>query len=562
MDVKYIPADWEKMKSGLGDLIGLGRWGKGMIDDLKDITDNLEDAKSDIAKYDSDGVVSFSHIDREQNYQSLFDDFNVLHTFSGKVGDIVDRTIDQPFYEDIDTFVETMRDATISKYTTENRIGATEEQTIYYGQGMQETRKVPKAEVSLDDLLSGDNYYAEQLKIEYDMWKAEHPDQDFSQEDYRMAAVNMRAFEYDSIKDQQYNKEFWVNIAALVVIVGAAIVCPPAGLALGAAYGGMEISTAITGKDWISGRELDTGERWFRGALAPLDIVPGVAGIKKFSSGVRVANQAADLGQFGLKTGVKTSVQKQLSHVGDMVVAAGKQTEARLRNAGRVVKDKLVNDTIDLTKVTDKAVTVIKPREVVEVAGIGKMFMKAENTHSIEKWAKSKFGKTDGVNVGGVRNANDLEKFAYNMIDNPGPLSKLRGNPAGNFYGGKYNVEVLKDDLILYRAGEAGGLTMLGKEKNALGQWFTREPAESAIKVRIDTAVKPQWIDPKTGILTGTSPINATYKIKIPKGTTIYEGPVGNQGGVYTGGMDYNQIFISEPWKIKGIEVLKEIPLK
>ena len=40
----------------------------------------------------------------------------------------------------------------------------------------------PKAEVSLDDLLSGDNFYASQMRIEYDMWKAENPDQDFSQE--------------------------------------------------------------------------------------------------------------------------------------------------------------------------------------------------------------------------------------------------------------------------------------------------------------------------------------------------------------------------------------------
>ncbi|MBO1910123.1 hypothetical protein J4G37_35730, partial [Microvirga sp. 3-52] len=61
---------------------------------------------------------------------------------------------------------------------------------------------------------------------------------------------------------------------------------------------------------------------------------------------------------------------------------------------------------------------------------------------------------------------------------------------------------------------------------------------------------------------TGTSPLNATYKIKIPKGTTIYEGPVGFQGGAFSGGMDINQTFVHEPWKIKGLEVLEEIPLK
>lgn len=66
---------------------------------------------------------------------------------------------------------------------------------------------------------------------------------------------------------------------------------------------------------------------------------------------------------------------------------------------------------------------------------------------------------------------------------------------------------------IFYRGGNA---------ENALGQWFTMEPPESVIKVRIDTAVKPQWIDPITGELTGESIVDTVYAIKIPKGTTVY----------------------------------------
>ncbi len=46
-------------------------------------------------------------------------------------------------------------------------------------------------------------------------------------------------------------------------------------------------------------------------------------------------------------------------------------------------------------------------------------------------------------------------------------------------------------------------------------------------QVRIDLAVKPQWIDSVTGELTGTSIINTNYAIKIPAGTTVYSGPVG-----------------------------------
>ena len=42
----------------------------------------------------------------------------------------------------------------------------------------------------------------------------------------------------------------------------------------------------------------------------------------------------------------------------------------------------------------------------------------------------------------------------------------------------------------MYRAGNA---------KNPYGRWFTSEPPASAANVRIDTAVKTYWIDPKTG---------------------------------------------------------------
>ncbi|MFB6469466.1 hypothetical protein ACE38V_22285 [Cytobacillus sp. Hz8] len=62
------------MRSGVGNLIGLHRFGKGMIDELKDISENLEDAKSDIENYDSDGVIQFEYTSQKGKYQDLFDD--------------------------------------------------------------------------------------------------------------------------------------------------------------------------------------------------------------------------------------------------------------------------------------------------------------------------------------------------------------------------------------------------------------------------------------------------------------------------------------------------------
>ncbi|MCM3603313.1 hypothetical protein M3175_21575 [Robertmurraya korlensis] len=412
MDVKYIPSDWERMKDGIGDLIGLGRWGKGMIDTLKDLSDNLEDAESDIAKYDSDGVISFRHTSLKSKYQGLYEDFQVLHRFSGKVGDIVDRTIDQPFYEDMDAFVASMQGATISNYTTKNRIGATQTQYVYGGYGPAQAFEVPKAEVSLDDLFSADNFYAEQMKLEYEAWKELNPDQDFSKKEYQQAAVNTRAFEYESILNQQENKEFWVQIGALVVIVGVALICPPAGMALGAAYGAMELSSAVSGKDWISGRELGTGERWFRGLLAPLDVIPGVSGLTKFSSAVHLANVSDNIGQLGMRVGVRSGFQQGVTHIDNMLKTAGQQTVTRLKSAtqavgdaSNVVKNKLARGTIEAGKVVDNAITMANnltpPRRVSlameQVGDIGRV--PVENAHTVENKLREMVSRIDGVNL-------------------------------------------------------------------------------------------------------------------------------------------------------------------
>ncbi|MED4203853.1 DNA/RNA non-specific endonuclease [Neobacillus mesonae] len=413
MDVKYIPSDWKKMRDGIGDLIGLGRWGKGMIDSLKDVSDNLEDAEADIAKYDSDGVISFHHTSLKSKYQSLYEDFQVLHRFTGKVGDIIDRTIDQPFYEDMDAFVEAMRDLTISNYKTKNRIGAVDTQFVYAGYGERQKFEVPKTEVSIDDLFNGDNYYGKQMKLEYEAWKELNPDQDFTQEQYQQAAVNTRAFEYESIRNRQENKEFWTQIGALVVIVGATLICPPAGMALGAAYGAMELSSAVSGKDWVSGRELGTGERVFRGVLAPLDIVPGVSGLTKFSGTVRLAHAGENIGHLGI--GIKGSFKQGVMHIDNMVKTAGQQSVTRLRSASsaakdaaNVVKNKLAKDIIEVGKAADTAVTHVRnnfsPRTLLEpeYAGVGKVATSAENTHAIENSLAGMVSKIKGINIEGV----------------------------------------------------------------------------------------------------------------------------------------------------------------
>ena len=56
-----------------------------------------------------------------------------------------------------------------------------------------------------------------------------------------------------------------------------------------------------------------------------------------------------------------------------------------------------------------------------------------------------------------------------------------------------------------------------------------------------------------------SSYIDNVYAIKVPKGTTIYTGPVGPQGGVYVGGYNVMQTYMDAPWTF---EVVGKTPLQ
>ena len=158
----------------------------------------------------------------------------------------------------------------------------------------------------------------------------------------------------------------------------------------------------------------------------------------------------------------------------------------------------------------------------------------------------------DGVKVvDRIKDINNISNYEFNALTNPGPLLNHPSTPNRNFYGGRYNVKTTSKDIVLYRAGSCN---------NPMGQWFTINPPQSRAQVRIDTAVKDIWKN-SDGSYSGQSPIDKVYKIKIPKGTTIYMGPVGSQGGIYQGGLDKLQIFIDSPWNIENIEVLDSWPI-
>jgi len=125
-------------------------------------------------------------------------------------------------------------------------------------------------------------------------------------------------------------------------------------MVLGGAYGAMELDSAVSGKDWISGRELDTSERWVRGVLAPLDIIPGSgAAVTKFAgTGTTTLERfGGRMVPMGLKTGVTQGIQEGVTNVKDLADTASKLSKVRLRTAEATIKDgasKVVNATIDV----------------------------------------------------------------------------------------------------------------------------------------------------------------------------------------------------------------------
>ena len=192
--------------------------------------------------------------------------------------------------------------------------------------------------------------------------------------------------------------------------------------------------------------------------------------------------------------------------------------------------------------------TLPDPYALLRERGIPQTLTDAEINAANQAGLRMMAGESGTPSV--IYGTDDIASYQYNMIENPGPLAEMPNQPAKNFYGGRYNMEVLQEDRIMYRAGNA---------ENPYGRWFTSEPPASVANVRIDTAVKTHWIDPKTGACEASSYIDNVYAIKVPKGTTVYTGPVGPQGGAYVGGYNVMQTYIDAPWTF---EVIGKTPLQ
>ncbi|WP_228472061.1 CdiA family toxin C-terminal domain-containing protein [Listeria welshimeri] len=477
-DINYQEDDWREAKSALAPFAA-ANWMGGLFNNLVKVAENMEEAEADIQELDSDGAISFQHTNHTGKYSTIEEDLLVLYKFCCHAGERMENLVNLPFYEKLDAFVGGMQELSISTYATTNRMEAKEQRTVTTGEYAQSFETI-KAEVTMEDLLNGDNFYANQMQLQYRDWKRANPDQDVSEADFKMSMIHTRAFEYKSIKNEQEEKEFWVSIVATVGIIAVSVLCPPAGLALSVAYGGLEISSAVSGKDWFSGRELSTGERYTRAGFGVLDIIPGV---KAFTTGAKAVGTGSKLLRLG------DNVLADSKNIGRLAkgtmgegLQAGKQAmHLRQSNAQKIanqaganVQRKLAKDWNDLGAAAKaiqgkaKQAIPLAPRERLALAGAGgsipEQSAAGASAAATKKKLQEMMQKMDNLNVKGsgesgiIKEASGSNKFKFgdnvkNHLKNVDNINTKKGVIGGHnldeFNNALTNQGVGLDELIL-----------------------------------------------------------------------------------------------------------------
>ena len=280
MDVKYLVTEWDAMNEGLASLRGSGNQNTfgGAFKELKKISELLQEAKNTIRKLDCDNDITFVHEDYGKKYDTLSDKFDTLGSF--RAGNIVDETIDQPFFSDLDLFAGALHNAQIEKIGVPNLLGLVEpdlpeifkpEDVLTVRQG-EELPERKKKLVSLKDLFeAGDTFWGKKVKEEYEEYVKKNGDSKSLEMYTKENLLKSRDFEYKSIADNQELIELWADVGSL--FGGGAV------FALG------DAQSAYTKKDWVSERDLTDEQAKGKLYMAILSAIPGVRLLKRVAKG-------------------------------------------------------------------------------------------------------------------------------------------------------------------------------------------------------------------------------------------------------------------------------------
>ena len=329
-DVELHSSTWKTMKQALTGLTenatvsssGYGNYtnaqagsystgttSTGFAKRVEDLVKISEKVQKLIKEKDTDGVVSYTYHDETSTAQTLQAKLSTLERYAENVNTYINKKIDRPFYEAMDKVGAKLEALNIQKYKTTNKIGYKRIESVKdpYGHPVG-TKEVTPPEIGIDELYKVDSPYKASLKKSYEEYKKskEYKDSRLTETEYVQVMHQTRSFEYVSIDDEKSTTEMWRDLTLTAATVVLYVFCPPAGAVLSTVVAAAEMYSAVSGKDWGTGRELDGNERVMRGAFALLDLIP--AG--KYLGGLAKIGKTAGL--TAVKTSIKTAVKEGL----------------------------------------------------------------------------------------------------------------------------------------------------------------------------------------------------------------------------------------------------------
>ena len=283
------------------------------VEDLVKISEKVQQM---IKERDTDGAVSYSYHDETSTAQTLQSKLSTLERYAENVNNYIKNKIDQPFYEAMDKVGAKLEALSIQQYKTTNKVGYKRTDVLKdeYGNPIG-TMQVTPDEIGIDELYKVDSPYKATLQKSYEEFKKskDYKDHKLTQDQYLMAMHHTRSFEYVSIDDEKANIEMWRDIALGVGVIVLTIFCPPAGAVAGVVVASADMYSAVSGKDWGTGRELDNTERGMRGAFALLDLIPAGKYLGTLAKTGKTAGLAAV--KTSLKTAIKEGVEQGVKNL-------------------------------------------------------------------------------------------------------------------------------------------------------------------------------------------------------------------------------------------------------
>ncbi|CYY07995.1 HNH endonuclease [Streptococcus suis] len=472
---------WSKMKGALGSVTETGSGGgfsgsQGFANRIKSLVEITEKAKRTINDLDVDGAIGNLHFhDDHVTARSLQSKLTALETYAGKVQQYLKDKIDQPFYEKLVKVGDRLEALNIASYKTSNQIGFQKTEVIYSDAGQyMGTREVLAKEVGLKELYQVDNPYKKRLQAMYDSYKSsdDYKESKLREEDYLFASHQTRAFTYHSLNDEKAASEGKRDLLLAAGVVILSIFCPPAGAVAGVALAAADMYSATSGKDWMTGRELDDGERLMRGAFALFDLVPGVGYLNDLAKTGKVAGLA------GIKASLKTSFKEGMEQAAKNV----DNFKVVLKNADDFGK-KVVTKIDDFGKQLDNLVTNKVSSLADDVAG------KLRHADETISTAAQNFR----LNIGLEPQLID----GFMPTPPPGKLSGLADNIqafAKNLDGSVDEVMEsggkLRDNILSLDLSDTGILNTKPKSSPAPQKWL-----DKGGKIEIDySKLPPEWI--------------------------------------------------------------------